>query len=93
MQAIGLVFKHVKRQKYPSSLHGELMLVHRCDLCGKLSLNRLAADDDADKILAIFKRQQKSIDQSFLGKLAAENINLAQEEDEKEVRSQLLGNQ
>ena len=31
------------------------MLIHRCAGCGKLVINRIAADDDADAILALFE--------------------------------------
>ena len=96
MQAVGLTFKYAKKQKYPrihrGKLAGELMLVHCCEACGKISVNRLAADDDTDKVLAVFKKQQTEFDQSFLDKLAAKNISLAQEEDHTEIHSQLLGN-
>jgi len=33
---------------------GELMLVHLCADCGDISINRIAADDDADTLLEIY---------------------------------------
>jgi len=32
---------------------GEIMIVHRCEKCGKISNNRIAGDDDTDKIIAL----------------------------------------
>jgi hypothetical protein len=31
------------------------MLIHQCVDCGTLSINRIAADDDADTILEVFE--------------------------------------
>jgi len=54
MQPVGLALKAV-RSKYSPESGGELMLVHQCIECGKVSLNRIAADDSADELLAIFE--------------------------------------
>src|SRR3954447_17061780 len=43
MPPIGLTMKR-SGKKYAAA-GGELMLVHRCERCGELSLNRMAADD------------------------------------------------
>ena len=53
MTPIGLTAKQV-RKRYPAS-PGELMLVHRCQECGKISINRLAADDIPQVLLAVFE--------------------------------------
>lgn len=50
MAPVGLTVKR-SRDKYARGLQGELMLVHRCQTCGGLSINRIAADDDAIRIL------------------------------------------
>lgn len=42
------------RNKYAGERDGELMLVHRCTGCARHVINRIAADDDADAILAVF---------------------------------------
>lgn len=54
MKPIGLTTK-MSRNKYRLDGRGELMLVHQCIECGALSINRIAADDDATTILAIFR--------------------------------------
>jgi hypothetical protein len=53
MRPVGLTFKR-RHKKYASHQPGELMLVHHCTGCGALSINRLAADDYAPAILAVF---------------------------------------
>lgn len=54
MEPIGLTIKK-SRNKYQSAMRGELMLVHQCTGCGKLSINRIAADDDSETVRAVFE--------------------------------------
>jgi hypothetical protein len=54
MTPVGLTLKR-SRDKYAPDNHGELMLVHRCINCGDLSINRVAADDDLDMLLAVLR--------------------------------------
>lgn len=53
MKPIGLTMKK-DRNKYRAS-RGELMLVHECTDCKSLSINRIAADDDSETVLAVFE--------------------------------------
>ena len=53
MQPIGLALKKVNK-KYNSPYSGEIMLVHRCVDCGKLVINRIAADDDSEALWMVF---------------------------------------
>jgi hypothetical protein len=53
MQPIGLTIKR-SRNKYAGTRDGELMLIHRCTICAKVAINRIAADDSATAILQIF---------------------------------------
>ncbi len=55
MEPIGLTTKR-SRNKYARERDGELMLIHRCASCGKLVINRVAADDDAERLFALFER-------------------------------------
>jgi RNHCP domain len=52
MQPVALTAKR-SRDKYNRG-HGELMLVHLCTDCDCISINRIAADDDASTLLEIF---------------------------------------
>ena len=54
MRPVGLTQKR-RLKKYASQQPGELMLVHHCAGCGALSINRLAADDQAAVVLAVFE--------------------------------------
>jgi len=53
MQPVALTSKR-SRNKY-SRRRGELMLVHLCAECGDVSINRIAADDDAGILLEVFE--------------------------------------
>lgn len=85
MEPIGLTFKHEGEGKV-----GELMLVHYCTECGKLSINRIARDDPENTILTVYTR---SLDlPEHRGRQAAvAGIYLAATPDEQAVREQLFG--
>jgi hypothetical protein len=53
MEPIGLTIKR-SRNKYAGARDGELMLIHRCTICVKVAINRIAADDCATAIMQIF---------------------------------------
>ena len=61
MSPIGLTFKHEGMDKYKKIKQGELMLVHRCSNlnCKKISINRIAGDDNPETILRIFQESQR----------------------------------
>jgi hypothetical protein len=52
MRPIGLTMKPGHNKYAPAG--GELMLVHLCEDCGRLSINRIAADDDSQALAEIF---------------------------------------
>ncbi len=54
MRPVGLTRK-MDRNKYRREVGGELMLIHQCVECGTLSINRIAADDDASTLLEVFE--------------------------------------
>lgn len=53
MKPIGLTMKR-GRNKY-RDLRGELMLIHECTECKTLSINRIAANDNSETVLAVFQ--------------------------------------
>lgn len=55
MRPVGLTIKRITK-KYIDHGGGELMLVHLCEDCGKISINRIAADDDSNAILAVIDK-------------------------------------
>lgn len=54
MRPIGLTLKHSPK-KYSSETTGELMIIHECTACGKISINRIAADDSPGNLLALYE--------------------------------------
>jgi DNA-directed RNA polymerase subunit RPC12/RpoP len=74
MQPLALTLKR-SLKKYSRAASGELMLVHSCIDCGKLALNRIAADDDVDALLETFERSLK-LDPRMRSSLAGAGIQL-----------------
>lgn len=54
MQPVGLTLKQ-NHKKYSFAGSGELMLIHQCIECSKVSINRLASDDDADAVWEVYE--------------------------------------
>ena len=89
MQPIGLTVKR-GRNKYGEGMFGELMLIHRCSECGKLSINRIAADDQTERLMETFF-SSLGLDSSTQHQLEVNGIRLLQGKDTKQVVSQLHG--
>lgn len=89
MAPVGLALKRTNK-KYEVRTQGELMLIHRCEDCGKLSINRIAADDIAENIFAIFIQSQ-ALDRHDMTKLGHNGIHPLQPKDEEIVRARLFG--
>lgn len=89
MQPIGLTVKR-GRNKYGLETYGELMLIHRCRECGKLSINRIAADDLIERLMEIFW-VSLGLDSPTQRQLEGSGIRLLQGEDVKLVVGQLHG--
>ncbi|MDO8551104.1 MAG: RNHCP domain-containing protein [bacterium] len=91
MEPIGLTFKKELPDKYgKGDEKGELMIIHKCLLDGKISINRVAGDDDPLKILDLLERA-KEIDGETSERLAKSDIKLADENDVGEIKTQLYG--
>ena len=89
MRPIGLTFKRTTK-KYTSHQPGELMLVHQCEDCGKVSINRIAADDDVDAILSVLE-QSADLDRDTRALLEREGVMLLDTDQHDLVRYCLLG--
>jgi DNA-directed RNA polymerase subunit RPC12/RpoP len=88
MRPIGLTLKH-SHNKYAAD-DGELMLIHQCLGCGKLSINRIAADDNAEVLLAVFNNRP-GIDENIRQNIASQGIHLLESGDLNIVLTRLLG--
>lgn len=85
MEPIGLA---MKREGF--SRFGELMLIHLCKGCSKISINRIAGDDDVYMILRIFKHSFM-MNSRLRYLLEQQEITLLDESDRKEIGMQLFG--
>ncbi|HSD56477.1 MAG TPA: RNHCP domain-containing protein [Candidatus Saccharimonadales bacterium] len=85
MRPIGLTFR------IEDSLHsGEIMLIHDCSGCEKISINRIAADDGERQILDVFNASF-ALPAEHRGRLQAGDIYLAGEPDKSNILNQLFG--
>ncbi len=89
MEPVGLTLKR-SRNKYAQERDGELMLIHRCTKCGKLVLNRIAADDCSDLIDRLCERPP-ALNSSLSTALAADSVTLLTAADRALVQRRLFG--
>lgn len=89
MRPIGLTLKRTAK-KYAGSAHGELMLVHLCEGCGKASINRIAADDDGEQVLALLE-VSAGLDAETRARLERDGISLLGEEEADVVEECVWG--
>ncbi len=90
MEPVGLTFKEEGVDKYGKPIQGELMVVHQCSACQKISINRIAADDEPKAILELFEKSLK-IPAEIRLELEKAGIKLLKEENRKEVETQIFG--
>lgn len=53
MQPIALAFKNYKVNLFTGKGNGEVMIIHQCLNCGKISPNRIAGDDNEYQVISI----------------------------------------
>lgn len=89
MEPLGLTVKEVNK-KFAGECTGELMLIHRCTGCGKISINRIAADDDTRSIhrLYLFSLEMEP---AIRLRLVGEGIRVLTARDSAVVQAQLFG--
>jgi len=90
MEPIGLTFKKEGVDKYGKEKEGEIMIIHKCTKCGKVSINRIAGDDHEKEIFNLFKKTI-NINKELKEKLEEKDIIPLREEDKEELTRQLLG--
>jgi len=89
MRPIGLTMKK-GRNKYQRGSRGELMLIHKCVECQTLSINRIAADDDPETILAVFEASF-ALSQQAQAVCQQHGIVILKADDASMVQAQLYG--
>lgn len=91
MEPIALTFKHEGLDKFTGKpKQGEILLIHHCLGCGKISINRVAGDDKPEEILKIFEKSI-TLSPEIKSKLEEQNIRILGEPDEAEIKTQLYG--
>ncbi len=90
MQPVGLTVKQTDKKFSASGACGELMLIHRCTACAKISINRIAADDAAGQIYRLY-RISFDMEERLRQTLLEQGIHLLQAADLTTVFSQLFG--
>lgn len=88
MQPLALTAKR-SRNKYARG-HGELMLVHLCTDCGNITINRIAADDDAGTLLEVFE-ESLALPTRTLDLLLNDGIEILSREAFPQLQLQLFG--
>lgn len=88
MRPLGLTMKPGRNKYAPGG--GELMLVHMCVDCGRLSINRIAADDDAQALMEVFS-VSSALPSRTRDLLLTSGIRLLEHDGLEIVRRQLLG--
>lgn len=85
MQPIGITFKQEGYRR-----QGEIMLIHLCTLCSKISINRIAGDDISEEIMTTFNYPHE-LSHNMKKRLAHENIYVLVKSDRQELCNQLFG--
>ena len=90
MKPIGLTIKQAGIDKYGKPRQGELMIIHQCTNEGKISINRIAADDNTEMIMKVFE-ESLSMQTDLRNKLEKDNVSGLGEANRQQIRIQLFG--
>ena len=92
MKPIGLAFKGIDINPYTGRTSGELMVVHLCLNCDKISYNRIAGDDNTYSLTKLFKETgDLNLDPNLAARLRNLNIRILTQEDSELVFTALYG--
>ena len=90
MEPVGLTFKHNGFDKYGRARTGDVMLIHHCQSCGTINLNRIAGDDCLIHLFDIFDRAER-LSPVFLRKLSDQGICLLTRADKARLHHAIYG--
>lgn len=88
MKPIALAFKNYEINPFTGRGSGELMIVHECSSCYKISPNRIAGDDNEYQILSLL-HSSLSLEKSKLNRITSFGIDIIT--NEKTVLISLFG--
>jgi hypothetical protein len=89
MHPVGLTLKRT-RNKYAREESGELMIIHQCLGCDKLAINRIAADDNTECLLAVFN-STADIQENLRNQIGSQGIRLLVGDDMNIILTRLYG--
>ncbi len=89
MQPVGLTLKQSPK-RYARSDSGELMLIHACVECGRVSINCIAADDLAERIFAVYEQSLERLE-AVKRWISGQPIRLLGDADRWLVKARLFG--
>ncbi len=90
MKPIALTFKKEGEKRNYGKRQGELMIIHECQKCAKISINRIAGDDNPDSIIKIFNNSLNITEQKEKS-LKKQDIQVLIKKDKQEMLNQLFG--
>jgi len=90
MKPIGLTFKQEGTDRYGMPRQGELMLIHECAKCGKISINRIAGDDNPEEILKILEESRR-LSSEKRDRLKRNGIGVILQGEREKIITQLFG--
>lgn len=91
MKPIGLTIKKPRVDKYGVEVKGEVMIIHECTKCEKISINRILGEDSQTEIMNVFEKGM-AMDKEKKNRLKKIDIVVLSEEDREEVKKQIFGN-
>ena len=91
MTPMALTFMQEGFDKYGRQRQCEVMVVHLCNKCKEVSINRLTGDDDDGEVLRLFSKTL-TLSPDIKAKLKKDDIIVLEEKDKDEVYRQLFGN-
>lgn len=90
MRPVALAFKNYEINLFTGRGGGELMLIHKCSNCDKLSPNRIAGDDNEYQILCVLK-ESIDLNQILLNQLNKLGLIPITNENKEEALVSLFG--
>ena len=90
MKPIGLSIKNPRIDKWGVEVKGEIMIIHECTICRRVSLNRTHSEDSQNEIMNIFE-EGKKIPLEKKKSLKTNEIEVLGEESREEVEKQIFG--
>ena len=90
MQPIALAFKNYEVNPFTGRGSGELMVIHQCLSCDKLSFNRIAGDDSEYQILSILN-ESLNLNKTLTSQLRNQGLELITTSNKEEALISLFG--